>query len=108
MTRLVLHHRHAMFIALWLFAIFVSVFDGYLAWQYRSTLETDELNPVGRMLITLNDGQVWYLLAAKFAGTVVAASLVLLIHGNYPKWSLPIAAALACSQLSLLLFLFFA
>jgi len=108
MTSLVLHARHATFFALWLFAIFVSVFDGYLALHYRSTLETDELNPVGQMLIALNGGQVWYLLAAKFAGTVIAASLVLLIHASHPRWSLPIAAAVAGSQLALLLFLLLA
>lgn len=108
MTRLVLHVRHVMFFALWLFAIFVSVLDGYLALQYRNTLETEELNPVGQMLIALNNGQVWYLLAAKFAGTVIAASLVLLIHASRPRWSLPIAAAVAGSQLALLLFLLLA
>jgi hypothetical protein len=108
MARIFARNRTTVFLALWLFAIFVSVFDGYLALRHRSTLPTEELNPVGQMLIALNGGQVWYLLAAKFAGTVVAASLVLLIHNSYPKWSLPIATAVAGAQLSLLLFLLLA
>jgi hypothetical protein len=108
MNKFVRRHRQALFFALWLFAIFVSVFDGYLALQQRSTLASDELNPVGQLLIALNGGQVWYLLAAKFAGTVIAGSLVLLIHGSRPRWGLPIAGALAGLQMGLLLFLLLA
>jgi hypothetical protein len=63
---------------------------------------------VGRLLLDVGDGQVWYLLGAKFAGTVVAAAMVLLIHEYRPRWSLPIAAAVAASQLGLLLFLLLA
>jgi hypothetical protein len=105
MAQFFARHRTTVFLALWLFAIFVSVFDGYLALRHREVLPQEELNPMGRMLLALGDGQVWYLLGAKFAGTVVSASLVLLIHQNFPRWSLPIAAAVAGSQLSLLLFL---
>ena len=108
MHRLVRRHGQALFFALWLFAMFVSVFDGYLALRHRGTLEGDELNPVGQLLIALNGGQVWYLLAAKFTGTVIAGSLVLLIHGSRPRWGLPIAAALAGLQTGLLLFLLLA
>ncbi len=98
----------ALFLGLWLFSIFVSVFDGFLALRYRETLLHGELNPVGQLLIALNGGDVWLLLAAKFAGTVVAASLVLIIRSSYPRWSLPIMSVVAGSQLSLLLFLLLA
>jgi hypothetical protein len=95
-----------LFIGLWLFVIFVSVLDGYLALRYRHLLEATELNPVGRALIALNGGQVWYLLAAKFLGTVLAASFVLLIHRTHPRIGITIAIVLATLQLCLLLFLF--
>jgi hypothetical protein len=101
-------YRMTLFLALWLFAIFVSVFDGYLALQNRSVLAAEELNPVGQALLKFGNGQVGYLLAAKFAGTVVAASLVLLIYQQRPGWGLPIAAAVATAQLALLLFLLLA
>lgn len=108
MTWLVAHHRAVAFLSLWLFAIFVSVFDGYLALQNRDVLVAEELNPVGQWLLTLGNGHVWYLLAAKFLGTVVAATLVLLINQSRPRWGLPIVAAVAASQLGLLLFLLLA
>ena len=99
------HRGSAFFIALWLFVIFVSVFDGYLALRFRHELHRTELNPVGRMLISLNGGQVWLLLAAKFAGTVAAATLVLLIYGRWPRIGLIIATIIACLQLCLLVYL---
>ena len=95
------------FVALWLFVIFVSVYDGYLAVRFRDELHKYELNPVGRLLIQLNGGQVWLLVAAKFAGTVLAATLVLLIYGRWPRVGLAIAGVVACLQLCLLLFLLF-
>ena len=93
------------FAALWLFAIFVSVFDGYLVIRYRHELHRTELNPVGRFLIQLNGGQVWLMLAAKFLGTIAAATLVLLIFGRWPRIGMTIACAIAGLQLALLLFL---
>jgi hypothetical protein len=108
MGRIFAAHRTNLFVALWLFAIFVSVLDGYLALQNREVLPREELNPVGQMLIAIGGGTVWCLLVAKFAGTVVASSLALLIHQNYPRWSLTIVAAVAASQLGLLLFLLLA
>jgi hypothetical protein len=101
-------YRTTLFQAFWLFTIFVSVLDGYLALQNRSVLATEEMNPVGQALLDFGEGEVTYLLAAKFAGTVVAASAVLLIYQERPGWGLPIAAAVAVAQLALLLFLLFA
>lgn len=96
------------FLALWLFVIFVSVLDGYLALRYRDMLWLHELNPVGRALLRLGDGHVWPLLAAKFSGTVIAASLALWIFEQRPRWGITIAAYLALAQLCLLLFLLLA
>src|SRR5262249_50731939 len=50
----VLHRPAALFVALWLFLIFVSVFDGYLILRFRDELHKTELNPLGRLLIQLN------------------------------------------------------
>jgi hypothetical protein len=100
--------RTAIFWSLWLFAIFVSVFDGYLALQNREVLPSEERNPMGRLLLTWGGGQVWYLLAAKFGGTVLAGAIVLLIHQGYPRWSMPIVGAVAAAQLGLLLYLLLA
>src|SRR5205809_1647301 len=98
-------HSAGLFVALWIFVIFVSVFDGYLVLRFRHEMHQTELNPVGRLLIRLNGGQVWLLLATKFAGTVAAATLVLLIYGHRPRAGVIIAGVVAGLQLGLLLFL---
>jgi hypothetical protein len=97
-----------LFIALWLFVIFVSVFDGYLVVRFRQELHARELNPLGRLLIQLNGGQVWLLLAAKFIGTVAAATVVLLLYGRWPRVGITVASVVAGLQLCLLLFLLLA
>src|SRR5262245_33100769 len=70
----------ALFTFLWLFVVFVSVMDGYLVLRHRNTILHFELNPFGRFLLVLNGGRVWYLLAAKFAGTVVACGVLLVVY----------------------------
>jgi hypothetical protein len=95
----------AAFFALWLFIIFVSVFDGYLVFRFQHIIHWTELNPVGRALIAANGGQIWSLLGLKFAGTVVACSFLLLVYWKNARLGTLIAAALAVLQLTLLLFL---
>jgi len=95
----------AVFVTLWLFIILVSVIDGYLVLQFRNHIT--ELNPQGRALIALNSGKVWYLLGAKYLGTVVACAVLLLVHHRRPRMGITVAAVLAALQLGLLLFLVF-
>ncbi|MGE0759609.1 MAG: hypothetical protein AB7F89_18910 [Pirellulaceae bacterium] len=97
------HLRSWLFRLLWLFIIGVSVIDGYLVVQHRNHLV--ELNPQGRVLIALNGGQVWLLVAAKFLGTVLACTVLLLIHQRNGRLGTGIALVLAGLQLCLLLFL---
>ena len=103
-----LKRRRVLFLLLWQFVIFVSVFDGYLVLLFRHELYQTELNPLGLLLIQLNGGQVWLLLAAKFVGTVAAATVALLVYGRRPGAGLTVASALAGLQLCLLLFLLLA
>jgi hypothetical protein len=98
-------NRRAVFRALWLFIIFVSVVDGYLVYEHRSFIMTNELNPMGRTLLILNSGQIWMLLAAKFFGTVTACGILLLLERKNWRLSTAVAAAVASFQLALLLFL---
>jgi hypothetical protein len=63
---------------------------------------------VGRALIMWNGGRVWYLLAAKFIGTVIACAALLLIRRGSERLGLIVAATLAALQLCLLLFLMLA
>src|SRR4051794_34942089 len=87
--------RHRVFLALWLFIIVVSVVDGFLVYEHRAFINTNELNPMGRALLFLNQGSIWYLLTAKFVGTVACCSLLLLIHRHHRRLAIPVASAVA-------------
>jgi hypothetical protein len=91
------------FVSLWLTIILISAIDGFLVLRYRSQLE--ELNPQGQLLIALNGGQVWLLLAAKLCGTMLCAALLLLIRQYYPRLGIVVAAVVAGLQVLLLAFL---
>lgn len=98
----------ALFCGLWLFIIVVSAIDGLLVWQHRQQIMNTELNPVGRVLLQANGGQVWYLLGVKFTGTVLACGMMLLLRQRSLRLGLIVAGAVAGLQLCLLLFLFLA
>jgi len=97
----------AIFLLLWLFIIFVSVVDGYLLLRNRHIILAYELNPIARQLISWNAGSVWFLIAVKFAGTVIACAAVLLLYRAKPRVGIVIATTLAVLQFGLLMFLLF-
>lgn len=100
--------RHALFAALWLFMVFVSVVDGLLIIVYREDIVVLERNPVGCKILEWSGGNIVPFVLAKLACTLLVATLVLLLHWRLPRWGLPVVSALACFQFGLLLFLFFA
>jgi hypothetical protein len=94
-----------LFAVLWLFVIFVSVFDAYLVLEHRYLLPEFEQNPLGLALIKLNDGQVWYLLTVKLIGTIAAGSLILLTYNRSRRIGLTVTVLIAGVQLWLLVYL---
>ena len=64
-----------------------------------------ELNPMARRLIHWDDGRVWYLLMAKFAGTVLVSAALLVLHRRRAQFAMVLTSALAVLQLLLLTFL---
>jgi hypothetical protein len=97
--------REAMFCCLWLFITSVSVHDGYLVALNSSVIMEMELNPVGRHLLHMADGEVAGLLATKAVGTVLACSLLLLLFWQSRPLGWAVAAGLATFQFGLLLYL---
>lgn len=89
----------------WLFVLFVSIFDSLLTIHLREQMMHSELNPLGRALLHLNSGDVVYFIAAKTIGTILAASIVLMLYWRRPSLGLAVVAGLATFQMSLLLFL---
>jgi hypothetical protein len=64
-----------------------------------------ELNPMARRLIHLNDGNLSYLLTAKFAGTVLVSAALLVLRRRRAQLAMVLTSALAILQLLLLAFL---
>jgi hypothetical protein len=85
------------FFSLWLVIIGVSVHDGYLVFLHRSTISIFEQNPVGRLLLAWNGGDIWLLLAAKAIGTICASSVLLQLY-----WARPRLGGIACGITALL------
>jgi len=97
--------RDALFFSLWLFVLFVSVVDGMLTVVHQDEMMQAEINPVGRALLHLHAGDIGYLMIAKTLGTILAASIVLVIYWRIQRMGLLVVTGLACFQLALLLFL---
>ena len=100
--------KHYSFALLWLVVIGVSVHDGYLVMVHREAMTTMERNPVGRLLLRWNGGDIWLLLAAKALGTVCAAALLLVLYWTRRRLAGIACAAIATGQLVLLTFLYLA
>lgn len=97
--------RTALFYGLWTFVLFVSVYDSLLTIRLEDEMMQSELNPMGRALLYLNSGEVGYLIAVKGLGTVLAASIVLMIFWYRPPVGVMVVTGLACFQFWLLLVL---
>jgi len=93
---------------LWLFVIIVAAIDVYFAIKLQDSLLEFELNPIGKVLITMDDGSVALFMASKFFGTVVALAAVPVINYKYGnRWALIYITIAAVIQMLLLYFLIY-
>lgn len=94
------------FYAMWLFILVVSVHDIYWIIFNRLTIHQDERNPIGRWFIELNDGKVWLFVAIKCLGTILSASILLLLYWRCPRVGWAVCCGVAVVQLWVLFWLF--
>src|SRR5262245_52914142 len=59
------------FFVLWQIIGCVSAYDAFLAMKYRNELSEMEQNPLGQLLLMLNDGDPALFLGVKFLGTTM-------------------------------------
>jgi hypothetical protein len=91
---------------MWLFIVFVSVHDGYLVLANRQVMWSEEQNPFARWLIETSGRDIWVFLAFKTAGTVLVASLLLVLYSFRQRLGWVACAATAAFQLGLLAYLY--
>jgi len=93
------------FAAAWLLIAGISVHDGFLALLYLPGFPEQELNPFARLLLDLNRGNVWLLLAVKSCGTIAVCCILLLLYWRHRRIGVAVALGVASLQLLLLLIL---
>lgn len=89
----------------------VSAYDIFLTIKYFESLPAMELNPIGRWMMSLDDGpkcdldQISCFIACKFAGNFIALSVIEALCSWKRYMATAVAFAIACFQLMLLYFL---
>jgi hypothetical protein len=90
----------------WLFIGLVSCVDMYFAIKLQDTLYASELNPLGRLLIEWDAGDVALFMGAKCAGTCLVLGYLILVRCKNKKLADRVIFGVTLCQLSLLAYLF--
>lgn len=90
----------------WLFIGFVSCVDMYFAIKLQDALYTLELNPLGRLLIDWDAGDVALFMGAKCGGTCLVLGFLLLVRCKNAKLANRVIFGVTLCQLLLLAYLF--
>lgn len=93
------------FPVLWLFISLVSTVDTYLTVKYQEHLLYMEINPIGRLLLWLDDWDPSLLIGYKFLGSTLVLGALVSLRIKKPQWSSIITAAIALFQFGLLVYL---
>ena len=93
------------FAGLLLFIAAVSVHDAMLVVLHDEVIAEVEENPMGRWLIERGGGDVWLFVAVKLLGTSLVCAILTALYPRWTRAAFVAAAAIACFQLGLLLYL---
>lgn len=91
----------------WLLVGLVSALDLYLAIKLRDSLYKRELNPLGRLLMRLDNYDVALFMGLKFAGTVTALGILILVWYKNKKIAHICIAVITLLNVALVCFLLF-
>ena len=92
-------------VSLWLFVAIVAAIDFYASIKLQDTLLRDELNPVGRALIRLDDGSVALFMSVKLIGTSIVLGVLPLIYLIHKRVGFMVLIGVTAFQAWLLWFL---
>ena len=96
------------------FISLVASYDSYLAVKLRDTLYVEELNPLGRMLIRMDNGDVALFMGLKMLGTISVLGTLLFLYyykesrtGEFTvrNWAMIVTAFVTLVQVMVLCFL---
>jgi hypothetical protein len=89
----------ALMVALLLVIGVVAAYDVYLSVKYQDSLRYQELNPIGRLLMAVDNGNVAIFMGAKVLGTLIVIGTVQMLYLYKRHVALAVASALAVIQL---------
>ena len=69
-----------------IFISLVASYDSYLAVKLRDTLYGAELNPFGKLLIRMDNGDVALFMGMKMLGTISVLRILLFLYYNKESW----------------------
>jgi hypothetical protein len=90
------------FAGMWLTIACVSAFDSYLTVRYCDELYFQEINPIARFLLDINNWEPSLLIGWKFLGTILVLGIVAVLYTHHRRIGLAVTGALASLQLVLL------
>lgn len=93
------------FYILWLLIGTVSAFDVYMSVEYQNTLYEAEMNPLGRYLMDIKDGEISLFMGCKSLGTIFTLGILCLLWENHKRIALGVITGVAVFQLLLLILL---
>mgnify|MGYP006277864465 CR=1 FL=1 len=85
----------------------ISVYDALLVFLYRSIILDFEKNPVGRLLIEFNQGDVLSFLLAKGGGTLLVLATLVHLYRRYERLAYPVTSSVTAFQVGLVGYLNF-
>jgi hypothetical protein len=90
----------------WLFIGLVEAYDVYWSVKLQDTLYENELNPIGKFLISLDNGDVALFMALKVAAIIlILGSLPAIMFANKAKLAWFLLGIVVVSRLALFVFL---
>ena len=86
--------------------VLVAAIDTYWLSKNRLIMEQSEKNPIGRYLLSLDDGDVSLFILFKFIGTYIVLAALYGLLQRHPRKALFMGCLLAFLQICLLLYLY--
>ena len=80
----------------------ISFYDAVLVFMHRRIILDFECNPMGRLLIEMQQGDVTAFLVAKMLGTLIVLGVLAFLYRRFERYAYPITGSVTAFQLGLL------
>jgi hypothetical protein len=89
----------------WLVIGAISSYDCYLSIKFQDQLHHNEMNPLGKLLLDLDGGNVALFMGLKFFTTIIVLGVLVLLYDRKPGLAHKVITPVLLFQVCLLLFM---